>query len=273
MPQNPLQQHFRQPKIYISLPSRGAYNRPGVLTGDVTKMPIYGMTGMDEIILKTPDALLTGESTAKIIQSCCPSINDAWDVSMLDSDLILTAIRIATYGNTIEVRHTCTECKSDNEYSLDLNHLIENFSKVEFFNTVRLQDLIVKIQPLTYKQSSEFKVKNFQLQQQLAQAEFLEDKEHQQEVLNELFIKLGEIQNELYVACVESVQTGNTTVTEKDFIKEWLSNSDKSVFDSIKEVIERNQEQLKMPTFPVECPNCKAKTNLSLDLDQSNFFV
>ena len=60
---------------------------------------------------------------------------------------------------------------------------------------------------------------------------------------------------------------------EKDFIKEWLANSDKSVFDSIKELIERNQEQLKMPTFPVECPSCKAKANLSLDLDQSNFFV
>ena len=76
MSNNPLQQYFRQPKVFITLPSHGVYNKPGTITGSFENMPIFGMTGMDEILLKTPDALLTGESTVKVIQSCCPNIVD-----------------------------------------------------------------------------------------------------------------------------------------------------------------------------------------------------
>ena len=57
MAQNPLQQYFRQPKIFIGLPSKGIFNKVGSVQGDVTHMPVFGMTGMDEILLKTPDAL------------------------------------------------------------------------------------------------------------------------------------------------------------------------------------------------------------------------
>ena len=109
MGNNPLQQFFRQPKIYISLPSLGIYTIPGVIQGDVSNLPIYGMTGMDEILMKTPDALMTGESTVKVIESCCPVIEDAWDLCLLDLDIILTAIKIATVrrNNPMDWRRIC----------------------------------------------------------------------------------------------------------------------------------------------------------------------
>jgi hypothetical protein len=84
MANNPLQQFFRQPKIYISLPSQGVYNKPGTFSGNIERLAVYGMTGMDEILLKTPDALLSGESTATVIKSCCPSVTDAWDLPVND---------------------------------------------------------------------------------------------------------------------------------------------------------------------------------------------
>ena len=70
MTQNPLQKFFRQPKIYISLPSKGIFNKLGSIQGDFSNLPVYGMTGMDEILMKTPDALLSGETTARIFESC-----------------------------------------------------------------------------------------------------------------------------------------------------------------------------------------------------------
>jgi len=82
MATNPLKQFFRQPKIFIKLPSKGIFNNPGTLQGDLDKMPVFGMTGMDEILMKTPDALLNGESTVRLMQSCCPSITDGWDIRM-----------------------------------------------------------------------------------------------------------------------------------------------------------------------------------------------
>ena len=272
MPQNPLQQHFRQPKIYISLPSQGAYNKLGTINGDVAKIPVYGMTGMDEIILKTPDALLSGESTVSVIKSCCPNINNGWDVSMLDADMILTAIRIATYGNTIDVTHRCPKCNHENAYSLDLGIVIEHFTNCKFDNSVVLQDLTINIQPLNYKQSTEFKLKNFKLQQKLAQAEFVEDASEQQLLINGIFKELSEIQTELYIASVESVQTGSTVVTERNFITEFLSNCDKMIFDKIKESIEKNQKTWQMPLFPAKCEECESENKISIDLDQSSFF-
>jgi hypothetical protein len=231
------------------------------------------MTGMDEIILKTPDALLSGESTVSVIKSCCPNINNGWDVSMLDADMILTAIRIATYGNTIDVTHRCPKCSHENAYSLDLGVVIEHFTNCKFDNAVVLQDLTINIQPLNYKQSTEFKLKNFKLQQKLSQAEFVEDASEQQLLINGIFKELSEIQTELYIASVESVQTGSTVVTERDYIAEFLSNCDKMIFDKIKESIEKNQKTWQMPLFPAKCEECASENKISLDLDQASFFA
>ena len=74
---NPLQKYFRQPKIFIKLPSKGLYYDREVLNGDHNNVPIFAMTGMDEIIYKTPDALYSGEATIKVIESCCPYITNA----------------------------------------------------------------------------------------------------------------------------------------------------------------------------------------------------
>jgi hypothetical protein len=49
---NPLSKFFRQPKIYITLPSRGLYYEPGVLGGSYENVPIFAMTGMDEISVR-----------------------------------------------------------------------------------------------------------------------------------------------------------------------------------------------------------------------------
>jgi hypothetical protein len=71
---------------------------------------------------------------------------------------------------------------------------------------------------------------------------------------------------------VESVEVADKVVTESSFINEWLNNCDKSIYDAIKAQIEANREQLKNPTYPVKCDSCGTEVNLSVELDQSNFF-
>ena len=90
-PNNPLQKYFRQPKVFISLPSKGLFYPEGALQGDHNNAPIFGMTGMDEIIFKTPDALFNGEATVKVVESCCPYIKDAKDMPSIDVDALLVA--------------------------------------------------------------------------------------------------------------------------------------------------------------------------------------
>ena len=273
MAQNPLQQYFRQPKIFIDLPSRGAYHADGTLLGEVTNMPVYGMTGMDEIIVKTPDALMTGESVVKVIESCCPTVKDAWSLSVLDTDLIFAAIRIATYGNQLGMSNTCTECGAESDYDADLNKVVEHYSNCKYDNRVVVGDLVINLHPLTYKQSTEFNMKNFAFQQQLRQVEPMEETPERQAIINKLWNDLAESQNLLFTTTIHSVETESTIVTERGHIEEWIKNCDRSIIDAVKEQIEKNRRVWDMPTYPVKCNSCGHEVNLMVDLDQSNFFV
>lgn len=273
MSSNPLQQYFRQPKIYIKLPSQGIFNKPGTIQGDVTNLPIYGMTGMDEIIIKTPDALMTGESTAKVIASCCPSVKDAWDLNVLDTEMIFTAIRIATFGNTMSVTHTCPGCQAENEYDIDLTKIVDHLSTCQYNNKITIDDLVIKIQPLTYKQGTEVNIKNFTLQQTLYKADELEDEAEKQKILNDLWKQIGEIQTEVYMASVESIDTPTVSVTERNFITDFLNNCDRSIFDAIKKQIDLNKDIWKFSGFAVKCDACSKESNLTIELDPSTFFV
>jgi hypothetical protein len=273
MANNPLKKYFRQPKVYIDLPSKGMFNQPGSLTSDPSKLPIFGMTGMDEILLKTPDALLNGEATVKVIESCCPAFSNGWDLSVLDLDLMLVAIRIATNGNTMTVTHTCTACEAVSDYDIDLGNVIQHFSGLEYDNKVVLKDVSIKIQPLNYKQWNEFQLKNFGVQRQLAQAMRIDNEDEQSKLIAGLFEQVSAIQTEMMFAQIDSVETADGVVNQREFIREWLQNSEKQIFDAIREQVEKNRLAWKIPSINVECPECSAKNQVQLDMDQASFFA
>jgi hypothetical protein len=96
---NPLASFFRQPKIYVSLPSKGEFYPQGSLVKTPNnEYPVFAMTARDELLFKTPDALMNGIATREVITSCIPNILDPWQIPSLDVDAVLSAIRIATYG-------------------------------------------------------------------------------------------------------------------------------------------------------------------------------
>jgi hypothetical protein len=273
MANNPLKKYFRQPKVYINLPSGGIYNQPGTLAGDPTNIPVFGMTGMDEIMLKTPDALLSGESTVKVIESCCATIKDAWDLSLLDLDIILTAIRIATFGNSMAVAHTCPHCKSVNDYDIELSIIIDHLSKCQYDNKLVLKDVSVATRPLNYRQWTNFQLKNFGVQKQLQQAINITDEKEQNKLVNALFELISSLQTEVMMLQIDSVQTSETNVNQREFIEEWLVNSESNVFDAIKAHVDKNRLAWEMPKVAVNCNNCNAENQIQVNMDQSNFFV
>jgi hypothetical protein len=273
MATNPLQQFFRQPKIFISLPSLGIYNTADDFDGDVSHLPVYGMTGMDEILVKTPDALLNGEATVKVITSCVPAIKEPWNLSTIDLDSVLSAIRIATYGNQLGISNVCPKCLTENEYEFDIATFIEHYAKCKFENKIVLGDLTVKVRPLTYKLSSEFGVRNFQLQQKLKNVQELEGEDEKRELLTEIYQDLATLQNDIFIAGIESVDTTTQVVTERGFIKEWVENCDSGILDQIRKLITKNQTTWRSPTQHVKCDNCGHEQFVNITLDQSDFFV
>ena len=88
-----LTERKRQPKIYIDLPSRGIFYDENIIQDkQYTEIPVFGMNTMDEIMIKTPDALFSGESTVDVIKSCIPIIKNPWELVGFDIDYILLSL-------------------------------------------------------------------------------------------------------------------------------------------------------------------------------------
>lgn len=273
MSQNPLQTYFRQPKIYLKLPSLGKYTDPASITGMVENIPVFGMTGMDQIIIKTPDALLNGESTVKIIQSCCPNIINAWNVTNLDIDCLLVAIRIATFGNTMSVTASCSACGTENEYDIDLGKFLEHYASCMFNQSVVVGDLIVKLKPMTYKNVTAFGLENFSLQKQLIQISNMEDGQDKQNMLGKAFSDFAILQNRVLVDSIDQIETPNGVVTEFGFIKEWIDNCDQQAIYTIRKTMDENKETWQVPASSAVCTKCGQVDRLEIELDQSSFFA
>ena len=270
---NPLHNYFRQPKLFLKLPSLGKYNDSSSITGDVENLPIYGMTGMDQILIKTPDALLNGESTVNLIKSCCPNIIDPWKVTNIDINSLLAAIRIASFGNTLSISSTCGHCNTENEYEIDVSFILEHYSKFTFNSTCNVGDLIIKIKPLSYKEMTAFSMETFVFQKQLSQAELLDDEKLKQDEVSKIYQNFAKLQNKILVNSIEFIETPTSVVSEFGFIKEWVDNCEHSNLEVIKKHIDTNMENLKVPLYKVQCSECKGENNISVDLDYSNFFV
>ena len=58
---NPLKKYFRQPSIYVSLPTGNSYPPEVIEPSQSGEIGIMPMTAKDEIRFKTPDALMNGE--------------------------------------------------------------------------------------------------------------------------------------------------------------------------------------------------------------------
>ena len=132
---NPLLKHFRQPKLFIRLPSNGEfYPKGSIEITENNEYPVLAMTAKDELMIKTPDALLNGQSTVSVIQSCIPKIKNAWNVPSIDIDAILIAIRIATYGENMDMSINVPGIEEEKTYSLDLRILLDRLSSAAYDN-------------------------------------------------------------------------------------------------------------------------------------------
>ena len=280
---NPLSGYIRQPKIYIKLPSNGKFWPEGSLEmSDTGELPVYSMTAVDEITLKTPDALLNGQAVVNVIQSCVPNIKNAWDTPNIDIDTILVAIRIASYGEMMEISHIVPGTKEEVEYTIDLRRILEqllNNSKWE--DTVVVDNQITCIvNPLTYRHVSKNSLKTFEAQRMISLVGDSDVPEEQRiEILKESVDVLSTIAFDVILDSIHSVIAGDIVVTEKEFIKEFLQNADRTTFDKVQEHLTRmkacsgiaplefnsSQEHIEM--------GAPATYSMPLNMDYSNFFA
>lgn len=235
---NPLTSFMRQPKIYITLPSKGKFwPDDSIDYPENDEFPVYSMTAKDELIFKTPDALMNGQAIVDVIQSCMPNIKNAWDIPSIDLDTILIALRIATYGETMTVSSKIPNINEDVEHQVDLKTLLDQQSNNIWENLIEINEgLSVFVRPLTYRHLTQTNIRAFETNRILMMIndQNISDDE-KLKLFNESFSRLTKVTIDLISDTVYKVIANGDEVTEPVFIKEFINNIDKEIFEKINE--------------------------------------
>lgn len=272
---NPLSSYFRQAKHYTPLPSGGRWYPPGSIEWPATnEVAVYPMTAKDEIAMKTPDALLNGQSTADVVQSCIPAIKNAWLMPSIDLDTILIAIRIASYGNLMDVTPNCPACQAVNNYQLDLKDALAQTLNREWRDFVEIDGLKIYIKPLNYKQINNKQYRTFEEQRILSEvqkSELSEDVKLKR--FNEGFKKLTALTTEIVLDSIACIETPDgTQVTDPKLIEEFMSNTSSKTFTYINDSIKQNKDRFSLAPLQVKCQECEHEWQQALEFDAVSFF-
>lgn len=268
-----LQKYQRLPKIYITLPSQGKYQPQENLQGSFTDIPVFSMSGFDELTLKTPDALFNGTATADVIKSCIPTIKDPKKLPTIDIDVCLIAMRIASYGEEITMSSKCPHCGTDNDHSCSLTKMLEHYNNLEWQDTVKINDLTFHLKPLDYETSTKFNQEQYVYRKQLAADLSGMTEEDKDKFITEQFKKLANLQSKTVVSIIDYVEGEGESESDKQAIVEFIKNSDLLVYSTIKSHIEKQNELWKIPAQQVSCSECAKEYKLNITFDQSDFFV
>jgi hypothetical protein len=272
---NPLRKFFREPGIYIKLPTMGYFN-PGEIDFTASgEIPIYPMTAYDELLLKNPDALLNGDAIERIIMSCVPDIKNPRNLCTPDVDTILLAIRASSYGDIIEYQSNCPKCNKENTYATSIRFAVETVAFHEPAYPVEVgKNVLVHIRPRSFATATKAAIKAFEQQkllQEIAKATEIDDLE-KNAIFRDSFEKISNLNFELIADSIISVTIPQGTVVEPEFIKEWLVNTDTRSVKKIEKEILRVTEIGVNKKHAVSCPNCQHEWESNIIFDPSYFF-
>jgi len=278
---NPLTKYFRQPAIYITLPSGGKYWAEGALEMPETgEFPVYPMTNKDEITLRTPDALMNGQGVIDVIQSCFPHIKDAWKMPSVDVDASLIAMRIASYGHTMDFDSTCPHCKSDHTYTTDLRQMMAGIRCPDYEQPVTLGPITIRFQPQKYYDISHTNRTSFEIQKMQQAISTLPDElgfgsDEKMAAVSGQMQKVSELNQRLMASGTHSITLVDTgdVITDKDFIFEFYSNISAEMFKEVQTAMETVQEPANLKPMPVPCQTCNETFNLNIVFDYATFFA
>jgi hypothetical protein len=262
--------------MYIKLTSGGKYWKEGSIdmpgTGEI---PVLPMTTKDEIILRTPDALVNGTSVVQVIESCCPNIKDAWAMPSIDVDSTLIAIRIASYGQHMPISSDCPACKEENDYDIDLAESLSNVRLPDYITPIVTDDgLSIKLKPMAYSQVSKSggtKLEEEKLVQALANPDLSEEvriAEYDKHVKKMIDLNLDNI-----VACTDSITADGVIVTDPVYIREYYANAESTVMRKINTRLDMIAAEAGIKPHDATCNECGHKFKLAVEFDYSSFFA
>jgi hypothetical protein len=279
---NPLKKYFRQAKLHVTLPSEYKFYPPGSIDVPETgELEVFSMTAKDELSFKTPDALLNGQATVDVIQSCIPAIKNAWAMPSIDIDAALVAIRMATYGEKLTMTTKVPVTGEERDYEINLREVLDEFANLQYENVVKADDLTIILRPLTYQEFTKNALKTFEEQRifNIVNDEGISDEDKLQAFTNS-FTKLTALTVDMIVQGIDKIILDEETeVTNRDHIAEFMKNADKDFFNKVMSHLNEQKDKYTIKPMQVSATQediekgAPATFSIPITFDQSNFFA
>ena len=277
---NPLNKYFRQATVYIKLPSGLQYPANVIEPSQTGELAIRPMTAMDEIKFKTPDALMNGQGVVEVIQSCIPQIKDAWQIVSYDIDAVFLGIRIATYGETMDVTYTLPSTTEQRSHTINLPAFLEDINSQKIEHSFKINELTFHVAPLTYRDMNLVSLETFQQQRIYAglRNSTITDEE-KVKTFDESFKKMTDLTNEILLKNIKKIDTGTEVVINPVHISEFLQNADAKLMSQLQEQLAKLRQQGSAPSIKMKASEEDIKKGVPVSyevpvtFDTANFFV
>ena len=272
---NPLKAFFRQPAIYIRLPSDGQFWAENSLAlPENHEVPVFPMTAVDEITYRTPDALFNGQAVVDVVQSCVPAIKNAWEAPVTDMNSILVSVRIASYGHEMEIGTECPGCKHVDDFTLDLRTVLDQLKSPDFNETIKQGDLEIIFKPMTYRDQNKSNIAQFENQRmiRLIPDSDLPDEEKLSR-MTAIMKNITELTVQALKHSIAGIKTPTAFVTEPEYIEEFLTSCDRAMFTTIRDHAVKLRLATELKPVKLTCTECNNEYEQQMSLDMASFFA
>jgi hypothetical protein len=198
-----------------------------------------------------------------------------------DVDIVLIAIRIATYGPSMTVTSSVPNTGTKQDHEIDLQSLFDRVNKEQVSNQLLLENGIkVVVRPNNYQQLSLIRRQTFE-KQRLARTindAKIDDKDKQEE-FNKIFAELTKMNVESLVNNIEAIELPDGVIQSRDDINTFVNNVDLKFVNAVRAKVESMAKLGAVPPFTVESPEEDVEKgapktyNVPIMFDNSDFFV
>lgn len=255
---NPLLARVEMPGSTFQLPSRGLFYTNNELVDGVEMGEIHvnPMSAYDEILMKSPDQLYSGEAIEKVFSRCIKQVHQPKNLLAKDVDFLLVCLRQVTYGEEMRVvyTHTCEDAKS-NEYVINLSDFINS--------TVRLD-------PTKIGNNYSVTLENGQVVE-LRPPKFIDVLKMFQDTEGVNISPEKEFEMSLFV--IQSVIKSVDGITDHDQIKEWISSISAGWIRTITDTIEKAGDFGADYTLKTKCKDCGKDVEIQSPINPISFFM
>jgi len=256
---NPLMASLKLPGRIFQLPSKGLFYVNGELAANVKdgEVHVRPMSAMDEIDMKNPDQLFSGQAVESVFKNCVDGVLKPSELLSKDVDALMVFLRAVTYGPAYEfsARHICESAK-EHTYVADVEEMISNMNYIDAtvaageYNVTLSNGQVIRLHPARYKHVVEL-VKENENVKEITPA--LQKK-------NLLMMLFG---------IIDSVD-GNIN---KENIEEWIKALPPFHVKRIADQIEKIDKWGPKLTWTCNCKDCGEDFNIEIPINPVSFFT